>query len=302
MGCNPSKEGDDSARRRNNEIEEEIRRRGREARNEVKILLLGAGESGKSTVLKQMRLMNQIPFSDRDREEYREIIFDNAVRAMQAVIEGFSQLELIVPKALEDDIRLILAVELDDMKTEQGCLDPQLARAIETVWSSQAAKQAVLMSHEFQLTDSAPYYFDSIARLAQPGYTPTDQDILRARVKSTGIVEVSMKVENLVYRCFDVGGQRAERRKWVHCFEGVEVLLFLIAINEFNQQLYEDESTSRIVEATTLWKSIVNSRWFSKTNVILFLNKIDLFKEKLVHHRLSDYLPEYEGENLPQTT
>lgn len=88
-----------------------------------------------------------------------------------------------------------------------------------------------------------------------------------------------LEISGTMLRLVDVGGQRSERRKWAGVFEGVEVLLFLISISEYNQVLYEDETVSRFSEATTLWSSIANSRWFAKTNVILFLNKIDLFRQ-----------------------
>ena len=61
-----------------------------------------------------------------------------------------------------------------------------------------------------------------------------------ARVRTTGIVETRFQVGNMFYRIFDVGGQRSERKKWVHLFEGVQVLLFIAAISEFDQTLYED--------------------------------------------------------------
>jgi len=151
-------------------------------------------------------------------------------------------------------------------------------------------------------SQSTRSYFDNIPRLAQSGYSPSDQDILRSRVKSVGIAETVLDISGTMLRLVDVGGQRSERRKWAGVFEGVEVLLFLISISEYNQVLYEDETVSRFSEATTLWSSssslplprflkkkkwelmatftaVANSRWFAKTNVILFLNKIDLFRQ-----------------------
>jgi hypothetical protein len=50
-----------------------------------------------------------------------------------------------------------------------------------------------------------------------------------------------------------------------------------------------------IAEALTLFDSICNSRWFVKTSIILFLNKIDLFQEKLGHSPLQDYFPDFTG-------
>lgn len=94
---------------------------------------------------------------------------------------------------------------------------------------------------------------------------------------------------------FDVGGQRSERKKWIHCFENVTTILFLVAISEYDQLLFEDETVNRMQEALTLFDSICNSRWFVKTSIILFLNKIDRFKEKLPISPMKNYFPDYEG-------
>jgi len=94
---------------------------------------------------------------------------------------------------------------------------------------------------------------------------------------------------------FDVGGQRSERKKWIHCFENVTAIVFLVAISEYDQVLVEDETVNRMQEALTLFDSICNSRWFVKTSIILFLNKIDLFKEKLTKSPMGKYFPDYNG-------
>ncbi|KAM0746958.1 guanine nucleotide binding protein, alpha subunit, partial [Meredithblackwellia eburnea MCA 4105] len=147
----------------------------------------------------------------------------------------------------------------------------------------------------FQLNDSAKTFFDSIERIGMDGYLPTDQDILRTRVRSTGICEERFLVKKHQLRVFDIGGQRSERKKWIHCFENVHVLLFVAAISEIGQQLWEDETISRLDEATMLFESISSSRWFEKSAFVLFLNKVDLFREKLQHVSLASYYPEYNG-------
>lgn len=114
------------------------------------------------------------------------------------------------------------------------------------LWRDPGVKEAVRRSREFQLNDSAVYYFNAIDRMAQPGYLPTDQDILRSRVKTTGITETTFKVGELTYKLFDVGGQRSERKKWIHCFENVTALVFLVSLSEYDQMLYEDESVVSI--------------------------------------------------------
>ena len=94
---------------------------------------------------------------------------------------------------------------------------------------------------------------------------------------------------------FDVGGQRSERKKWIHCFENVTAIIFLAAISEYDSTLIEDENVNRMMEALTLFDTICNSRWFQKTSIILFLNKTDIFKEKVERVPIEDYFPDYRG-------
>jgi G-protein alpha subunit len=84
-------------------------------------------------------------------------------------------------------------------------------------------------------------FFEDIERLFAKDYIPTDQDILRSRLRTTGITETIFDLGTLTYRMFDVGGQRSERKKWIHCFENVNCLLFLVAISGYDQCLVEDK-------------------------------------------------------------
>jgi guanine nucleotide-binding protein G(i) subunit alpha len=91
-------------------------------------------------------------------------------------------------------------------------------------------------SCKFQLNDSAVYYFNAIDRMSLPSYLPTDQDILRSRIKTTGITTM-FKVGELTYKLFDVGGQQSERKKWIHCFENVTALVFLVSLSEYDRMM-----------------------------------------------------------------
>jgi len=129
---------------------------------------------------------------------------------------------------------------------EADTLPLDVADAIRSLWRDSAVQEAISRSREFQLNDSAIYYFNAIDRMASPSYLPSDQDILRSRVKTTGITETTFKVGDLTYKLFDVGGQRSERKKWIHCFENVTALVFLVSLSEYDQMLYEDESVVRL--------------------------------------------------------
>jgi len=289
MGCVQSSLVDEEARA---QIENQLRRDKVMAKNEIKMLLLGAGESGKSTVLKQMKLIHHGGYTEQERESYKEIIFSNTIQSMRAILEAMPQLDISLSP--QNDARRAVILSLPP-QIESDVLPGDVADSVRGLWRDPGVREAVNRSREFQLNDSAVYYFGAIDRMADPRYMPTDQDILRSRVKTTGITETAFKIGELTYKLFDVGGQRSERKKWIHCFENVTALVFLVSLSEYDQMLYEDESVNRMQEALTLFDSICNSRWFVKTSIILFLNKIDLFAEKLPRSPLGDYFPDYAG-------
>jgi guanine nucleotide-binding protein subunit alpha len=138
-------------------------------------------------------------------------------------------------------------------------------------------------------------YFDDVDRISLPNFVPNDQDVLRTRVKTSGITETKFLIGDLTYRMVDVGGQRSERKKWIHCFEDVTAIIFMVAISEYDQVLFEDETVNRISESLMLFKSVCEMDWFSKTSIILFMNKTDLFEKKLKSSPLINYFPKYRG-------
>ncbi|KAK9351640.1 guanine nucleotide binding protein, alpha subunit [Lipomyces doorenjongii] len=294
MGCAMSTE-DVAGKARNDEIENQIKRDRILQRNEIKMLLLGAGESGKSTIIKQMKLIHEGGYSRDERLSFREIIFSNTVQSMKVIVEAMDSLGIGLSD-LSNAKRARLVYDLPN-QIEGECLPAEIGPAIASLWADEGVQETYRRGREYQLNDSAKYYFDAIERIADPYYIPNDQDVLRSRVKTTGITETTFLIGDLTYRMFDVGGQRSERKKWIHCFENVTTILFLVAISEYDQMLFEDESVNRMHEALTLFESICNSRWFIKTSIILFLNKIDIFKEKIKTSPLRIYFPDYDKDD-----
>lgn len=140
--------------------------------------------------------------------------------------------------------------------------------------------------------------------------------MLQARLRTTGITETLFELGQMNFRMMDVGGQRSERKKWIHCFEGVQCLLFMVALSGYDQCLVEDQNAvsririsaseeasyltqtqNQMHEAMMLFESLVNGEWFKRKPIILFLNKIDLFRGKLEFSPVSKHFPDYNGSN-----
>ncbi|KAL0636549.1 G-Protein alpha subunit [Maublancomyces gigas] len=288
----------DPSSQKSREIERLIRQDEKRMSKEVKLLLLGAGESGKSTILKQMKLIHAAGFSKSDREDYRVIIFSNLLNSFKAVMEAMEAYGLKFSKPENQAHAELISVERELARSESFPREYQTAFC--SLWSDAGVQVAVQRGNEFALHDNLSYFFQSLDRLFSTQYSPTDQDILRSRLKTTGITETVFDLGTLTYRMFDVGGQRSERKKWIHCFENVTALLFLVAISGYDQCLVEDKDavylTNQMQEALMLFESICNSQWFIHTSIILFLNKIDLFKEKLPTSPVRKYFPDYIGD------
>ncbi|KAM3589578.1 Guanine nucleotide-binding protein alpha-2 subunit [Umbelopsis sp. WA50703] len=94
---------------------------------------------------------------------------------------------------------------------------------------------------------------------------------------------------------FDVGGQRSERKKWIHCFESVTSIIFCVALSEYDQVLLEASGQNRMLESLVLFESVINSRWFLRSSIIFFLNKVDVFKVKIARIPLERYFNDYAG-------
>jgi len=256
---------------------------------------LGAGESGKSTIVKQMKIIHETGYTEEERKAYRPVVFSNTIQSMMAIIRAMGPLKIQFghPERAED-ARLFFALAAT---ADEGEMPPELSMFMKRLWADRGVQECFLRSREYQLNDSAPYYLNALERLSNPGYVPTQDDVLRTRVKTTGIVETHFSYKDLHFKMFDVGGQRSERKKWIHCFEGVTAIIFCVAMSEYDMVLAEDEEMNRMVESMKLFDSICNNKWFTDTSIILFLNKKDLFQEKIQKSPLTICFPEYTGSN-----
>ncbi|RWS30164.1 guanine nucleotide-binding protein G(q) subunit alpha-like isoform X1 [Leptotrombidium deliense] len=291
MACCLSEEAKEQ-KRINQEIERQLRKDKRDARRELKLLLLGTGESGKSTFIKQMRIIHGSGYSDEDKRGFIKLVYQNIFMAMQSMIKAMDMLKISYkdPKNSEN-AELVRSVDYETVTT----FDTPYVEAIKSLWSDAGIQECYDRRREYQLTDSAKYYLSDIDRIAATDYLPTQQDILRVRVPTTGIIEYPFDLDSIIFRMVDVGGQRSERRKWIHCFENVTSIIFLVALSEYDQILFESDNENRMEESKALFKTIITYPWFQNSSVILFLNKKDLLEEKIMYSHLVDYFPEYDG-------
>ncbi|KAL8497082.1 hypothetical protein ACS0TY_020673 [Phlomoides rotata] len=294
------------------EIERRIEQETKAEKHIQKLLLLGAGDSGKSTIFKQIKLLFQSGFDEAELKGYTSVIHANVYQTIKILHDGSKELS----QSLDDSSKFIISDEnkqIGEKLSEIGGrfdyprLTKELAHEIGTLWRDNAIQETYSRGNELQVPDCAHYFMENLQRLSDSDYIPTKEDVLYARVRTTGVVEIQFspvgenKKSGEVYRLFDVGGQKNERRKWIHLFEGVSAVIFCAAISEYDQTLFEDDSKNRMMETKELFEWILKQPCFEKTSFLLFLNKFDLFEKKVLNVPLNvcgwfkDYQPVSTG-------
>lgn len=277
------------------EVEAQHKKESRISADAIRLLLLGAGQSGKSTLFKQVKILHQNGYTNEERAECVAAIHQNIVTNMLSLVEscGPTKKNITLPENLVED-----AAELADLyrKSQNVVIDQQLMAKIQNLWKSPQIQQAfATRASILMLSESAQYFFDRIEKVCDPAFLPSNDDILNTRVRTTGIHTTKFSVAGANFELCDVGGQRCERRRWINCFDNVQGVLFVAAISEYDQVLEEDGHTNRLHEALNLFDEVCNSRFFTDTAMILFLNKKDVFEQKIKHTSINVAFPEYDG-------
>ncbi|CAO3598126.1 unnamed protein product [Absidia cylindrospora] len=248
-----------------------------------------------------MRLIHAAGFRDKERQHYKTIIYENIYTSMQMLIKALSNTSQVLANPdLEAYFTLFdHHIELDDVQP----FPLHYLIPLNELWMDAGIQQAYKKSPTVAFQDNLPYFYQQLDTLWDRDYLPSDQDIIRSRVKTTGIADIKFAIGPFMYHLVDVGGQRSERKKWLHYFDNVTAVLFVVAISGYDQSLIEDHDSNQMHEALMLFNTICNSPWFTPTSMILLLNKIDIFKRKILVSPVSKYFVDYTGadDSLEQT-
>jgi len=258
--------------------------------SQIKLLILGAGESGKSTILKQVKLIYGIPFKPFELTTIRQTIQFNCMESMHMLCDQIQPNLSEIDSKTRKLVKSFMAISENTRN-----LTSETAQLIEKLWKRSVVREVWSERATYWHLDAAPYYFENAWRFSEPQFEPTDDDIVMARVRTTGIVTTEFVERGRPYSIIDVGGQRNERRKWIHCFDDVESVLFVVSLIGYNQVMFEDSHKLRIIEALTLFEQIVSNPSFSRAAFVIALNKKDLFEQMLRTCPLSTCFPQFRA-------
>jgi len=282
------------------EIDRQMRNDRREDAEVIKLLFLGAGGSGKSTLFKQLRLLHGDGLGEEERRNNTSNIYQNILDGMKLLVDGNEEL-LVSDEQIPQGVARVtelcdsnLADYIHSISSSEK-VTPVIADYFKKAWQDPGIQQTWANRSRLQVQDSVKYFMENIDRIATEGYIPTKDDVLHARNRTSGIIEQPINIKERPFLIVDVGGQRSERRKWTSCFEDVTAMIFVASLASYNQLLFEDESTNRMQESLNVFAKTLATPAFKRCSIILFLNKFDLFQEKIVHWPITPCFPDYGG-------
>ena len=214
-GCSSSEPVDSEIVKKNKEIDKELRKDKDILSRTIRILLLGSGESGKSTFFKQMRILWMNGISENEISVYRNIVYSNIILALRTLTFAANKLGFSLLPENKDRATFFTEPLVPGAKLY---LDEKLSSDVKALWVDPAIQNAFRESYRFQLSDSTAYFMEHFDRISEKSYVPTTEDILHCRSKTVGICEIAFQIEDAHFKMVDVGGQRSERTKWIYCF------------------------------------------------------------------------------------
>ncbi|KAH8868245.1 Guanine nucleotide-binding protein subunit alpha-13 [Schistosoma japonicum] len=300
-------------RKRNKEIEIELKKEKSRFRRRQMILLLGTGESGKSTFLKQMKIINGKHFTNQEIEQLKDIIYDNIYKGVLFLLQARESLNIPWSSG-HDSVAAHASRQIEthfnetrSMRRERARLSQplwleeeflEIVPLLRAIWADESVrlafdKRSKIITENF--SENTRYYLNRLNYIGVENYRPTDEDIVWSRKPTESIIEEEINVHSSSLVFIDVGGQTKERRKWCQCFSDMTSVLFLIASSHYDEH-YQDRLTkefrNKLREAMIVFEGLINHIAFRRVSIIIFFNKTDILKEKL-NSRISNIRDEF---------
>lgn len=223
----------------------------------IKMVVLGCENTGKSTIIRQLRLLNGEKFSEEEIEYFKNTIRNNTWSAYKRLI-----------KAIEHEVVNDCVINVIKLTPDYQ----QLIFSKDLVSNLEALKDFYLERSELNLLDRDLYFMTETRRIFNNKYMPIEKDILYCKTETFGLSESKIQKCCQEWLLIDTCGRKEERKNWIHCFEKVHAVLYVIGLNEYVMN-------EKFNESIKLLSQLSSAVWFRRTPMILLLNKVDKFRD-----------------------
>jgi len=246
-------------------------------KGDFKVIVLGISGSGKTTFAKQMKILYCNGFDQAELDYYKNILTRNLLIGMRELIKLSKKFNISIQEENIKTTEILESYSFEEPLTEEN------KEYIKVLWKDTGIQQVwkQCLSFQIQMTQY-DFYMDHIDRFASSEFVPNDEDILRARQRTTGAYTTTFLVENYRWHVIDVGGQVPERKKWEQIMEeGVQSMLFFSPLDDYNVMSSEETDQTKMQISFSVFQKVVKSAQTHKTAVTVFFNKVDLMEKKL---------------------
>ena len=287
-------------------------------RTPIKLLLLGGGNVGKSTIFRQMNLLYGEGFTPAHKLQARSLIYENILETAFVLASNVNDLDIVEDDPLMDNADKIqrflidfrLAISDANNNSKVSSVDHKSVVVSEDIWISVESilndKRCVplLENPKLDLVQSASYLVEHFSRIRSIEFMPTDQDCLRLRRSTQGDAKLTFDIDlkemdaSLRVTCVDVGGQAHEQVMWPKHAADLNAIVYIAAVSEYNN--IRDGGISLLQEQFELLSNVCNSSDFKNATIITLLNKSDLLEAKVAKSdqdafKFSKYFSDYDG-------
>ncbi|KAJ3271581.1 hypothetical protein HDV01_006543 [Terramyces sp. JEL0728] len=257
-----------------------------EYKMQPKLLILGSSDSGKSTLLKQMKIMHGNGFSDEERKQAAQGIKDNILTGIHQLLSGTESLDK------ENYVEFFDFYEC--WQDKEVKIPPHIIDTIVQLWKLPAV-QEILKENKVRIPDTTPQFLENASKYLDESYIPTNDDILMLRTVTQHVSETIFTIKKKIVRFFDVSGLIHHRKTWLSYFDDVQTVLFVMSLASYDQFLAEDSTINMMVDSLVLFEQVINNPILSTPNFVLFFNKKDIYEKKIKLVPLNSFFPEYTG-------
>eukprot|EP00475_Leptophrys_vorax_P020547 TRINITY_DN28141_c0_g1_i1.p1 TRINITY_DN28141_c0_g1~~TRINITY_DN28141_c0_g1_i1.p1 ORF type:complete len:367 (-),score=74.19 TRINITY_DN28141_c0_g1_i1:109-1209(-) len=276
----------------------------------IKVLLLGIGESGKATLWKHLAMIYGDPPSEDKRKNCLTAIHLNIIAMTCKVLSWYT-----APQDggdnKEEDIMQISSLEIGERVKEVNKsmyhsavafrISADVGKDLETLWADPVFNKLLRMGDPSKMFTpfNLQYFCDKIAEIIDPNYLPSDQDILNVRVRTSGLEARDLEIKGKRFRAILTGGQRNERRKWIHALSDFSAVIYVFSVADYDKVLLEDATRSYVEESLQVLADLFDQSPSVRTvPFVVAMNMQDILEKKSSAEVFKSYFPEFDGETV----
>ncbi|KAL5409930.1 hypothetical protein PMIN03_005694 [Paraphaeosphaeria minitans] len=261
-------------------------------RHETKLVLVGQPNSGKELVMRQMKVIYAEGYPIAERYQYRVAVRSTVRLLIHSIIDLLKDTGVPLNESLTQDFAVLLhEIETSDMSH----LSPAAVTATHNIWNSPTFSTLYIRNFEIDFPQYAPYFAESIVRIASDDYVPSEADMIRLNQSAGGIKELRFDWDELGVHLFNISGFIPDqfRKRWFHQLEKATALIYTVDVSTYDRPYLGQSAESQLLDDFATFESYANSPKFAGASIILVLNNFTRFREKLPHSPLETLFPDY---------